>query len=161
LNEEPLYPFGYGLSYSSFRYSEPAATQGGAAIPPDASAAGENSFPGDAPIKVSVRVTNASGIPGEEVAELYLSHPGVDGAPLRALAGFQRVCLEANASQTVRFTLSPRELSVVDANGIRVVPEGPVSLWIGSSQPITIQGRPAPAGVALSLKLTSSANVAN
>ena len=68
--EQPLYPFGYGLSFSSFTYSD-------AKITPDQVAAGSA-------VTVSVRVTNSSSIPGDEVVELYLSHPSIDGAPIKA-----------------------------------------------------------------------------
>jgi beta-glucosidase len=150
LAEDPLYPFGYGLSYSTFRYSEPTA-----------GTSGQTSFSGDSPITISAHVTNTSVIAGEEVVELYITHPGADGAPLRALVGFQRVQLAPNASQTVTFTLTPRELSIVDPPGNRIVPTGPVSLWIGSSQPLNIPGRPAPSGVALNLTLTSTTPIPN
>jgi beta-glucosidase len=187
LTEAPLYPFGYGLSYSTFRYSDPAVA-GDSGSPaashsspslerqvepanPQAPEARQNlaqhpnspsqQFPGDSPITVSAHVTNTSSIPGDEVVELYISHPGADGAPLRALAGFQRVHLDAHASQTVKFLLTPRELSIVNPQGERIVPAGRVDLWIGSSQPLNIPSRPAPPGVALNLTLTSSTPVPN
>src|SRR3989454_407468 len=69
--EQPLYPFGYGLSFSSFTYSD-------AKITPDQVAAGSA-------VTVSVQVSNAGSISGDEVVQLYLAHPGVDGAPIRAL----------------------------------------------------------------------------
>src|SRR5213595_1209571 len=107
LTEQPLYPFGYGLSFSSFNYSD-------AKVTPDQVAVGTA-------VTVSVRVTNSSSIPGDEVVELYLSHPSIDGAPIRALVGFQRIHLAASASQTVNFTLHDRDLSLVDENGVRRV----------------------------------------
>ena len=119
-SEEPLYPFGYGLSYSSFAYS-------GASVTPESTDANSS-------VVVRVVLTNSSSIAGDEVVQLYVSHPGVEGAPLRSLAGFQRVHLGAHASQTVSFTVGPRELSVVDANGVRQVPAGPVEIWVGGGQ---------------------------
>ncbi|HVH71995.1 MAG TPA: glycoside hydrolase family 3 C-terminal domain-containing protein, partial [Candidatus Dormibacteraeota bacterium] len=71
--EQPLYPFGYGLSFSSFNYSDAKVTP--------------EQVPAGTALTVSARVTNASPVPGDEVIELYLSHPGPDGAPIRALAG--------------------------------------------------------------------------
>src|SRR5207237_9043047 len=114
LTEQPLYPFGYGLSFSSFNYSD-------AKVTPDQVAVGTA-------VTVSARVTNASSVPGDEVVELYLSHPGVDGAPLRAVAGFQRIHLAASASQTVRFTLHDRDLSIADEDGVRRVAPCPVEV---------------------------------
>jgi len=141
--ETPLYPFGFGLSYSSFSYSEPKA------VSEQLSAA--------ASWAVSARVTNTSAIPGEEVVQLYISHPSVDGAPIRSLVGFQRIHLDAHASQTVTFTLTSRELSVVAADGTRSVPAGTADLWIGSSQP----NAPSKSGAPLQLNVTASTPVPN
>src|SRR5207253_1732718 len=94
--EPPLYPFGYGLSFSSFNYSDAKVSQAKVAA--------------DGTVTVSVYVTNASSAPGDEVVQLYLARPGVEGAPIRALAGFQRIHLGAAASKTVDFTLRDRDL---------------------------------------------------
>jgi len=141
--EQPLYPFGYGLSFSSFNYSD-------AKITPDQVAAG-------AAVTVSVRVTNASSVPGDEVVQLYLSHSGVDGAPIRALVGFQRVHLAAAAAQTVSFTLHDRDLSTVDDKGVRRVVTGPVEVWIGGGQPISGPGQPQTRGALAKFTITSTA----
>ncbi|MGB9433319.1 MAG: glycoside hydrolase family 3 C-terminal domain-containing protein, partial [Candidatus Acidiferrum sp.] len=147
LNETPLYPFGFGRSYSIFSYSEPVIAE-------------TKSGP-DVLQSVSVHVINKSSLPGDEVVELYLSHPGVEGAPIRSLAGFQRVHLAAGASQLVTFLLTPRDLSIVDPIGRRLVPVGPVDLWLGSSQPIAISDRPVPNGVSLKLTLSTSIPLPN
>ena len=94
---------------------------------------GATTFPGDSPITVTTRVTNTSKLPGDEVVELYISHPNTDGAPIRALAGFQRIHLNPGASQTVSFLLTPRELSIVTPAGQRQVQAGPIDLWLGTS----------------------------
>src|SRR5260370_24409212 len=120
--EQPLYPFGYGLSFSSFNYSDAKVSQTQVAA--------------DGTVTVSVRVTNASSVPGDEVVQLYLAHPGVDGAPIRTLAGFQRIHVDAAASKTVDFTLRDRDLSVVDDIGVRRIVAGPVAVWIGGRRPI-------------------------
>jgi len=143
--EQPLYPFGYGLSFSSFTYSD-------ARITPDQVAAGSA-------VTVSVRVTNSSSIPGDEVVELYLSHPSIDGAPIRALVGFQRIHLAASASQTVNFTLHDRDLSLVDENGVRRVVPGSVDIWIGGGQPIAGPGQPASKGASAKFAITSAATL--
>jgi len=143
--EQPLYPFGYGLSFSSFNYSEAKMSQAQVAA--------------DGTVTVSARVTNASSVPGDEVVQLYLAHPGVDGAPIRALAGFQRVHLDAAASKTVDFTLRDRDLSVVDETGVRRVVAGPVDVWIGGGQPIAGPGQPPTTGARTTFTITSGATL--
>ena len=117
----PLYPFGYGLSYTTFAFSDLKL-----------SSASVNA--GD-PLQVEATVTNKGKIAGDEVAELYLSFPKVAGAPNIALRGFQRVHVEPGASQKVQFTLDPRDLSIVTEAGEPVVPEGDFVLWVGGGQP--------------------------
>jgi beta-glucosidase len=146
-NEQPLFAFGYGLSYSTFVYSD------------DTISAAESD--GSGTITASVRVMNSSSIPGDEVVELYVSHPGIEGAPIRALAGFQRIHLGAHASRAVSFQLSPRELSIVDPQGNRLVPAGAVEIWLGSGQP-SAPSRQSPAnGRALKMTITNSFPVSN
>ena len=163
LNEPPLYPFGFGLSYSTFSYSDfvvanlqagSPVTQGESASP--AAASSQSEFPGTSSIGVSVRVTNTSSISGDEVVQLYVSHPNVEGAPIRALVGFQRIHLDAHASKTVTLPLTPRELSIVDPTGHRLVPAGPIDLWLGGSQPTLAPHQPPPNGLSLHLTLTTT-----
>jgi beta-glucosidase len=120
---EPLFPFGYGLSYSTFSYS-------GLTLPVDDVAAGD-------PVKVTVTVTNKGRRAGDEVVELYLTFPDVPGAPIRALRGFRRVHLEAGASQKVEFELKNRDLSMVTEAGDPVIAEGQYAITIGGGQPET------------------------
>jgi len=146
--EQPPYPFGYGLSYSSFTYEDAKVSA------PETDA--------NSNVTVSVRVTNSSPIVGDEIVQLYVSHPGMEGAPLRALTGFQRLHLAPHASQTITLTLSPRELSIVDPAGNRVVPAGPVELWIGSGQPaVKSAHQPSPNGQLLKLAITNTASLPN
>ena len=143
--EQPLYPFGYGLSFSSFRYSDAKITPGQVS-------------PGTV-VTVSALVTNSSPVAGDEVVELYLSHPGVDGAPIRALAGFERIHLAASASQTVSFSLHDRDLSLVDEGGARRIVSGPVEAWIGGGQPISGPGQPPTQGVSAKFTIASAATL--
>ena len=119
----PLYPFGYGLSYTTFSYS-------GLTVPTIAA-------PAVNPVVVEVTVTNTGRRAGDEVAQLYLEFPEVPGAPLRALRGFQRIHLEAGASQRVRFELSPRDLSMVTDAGEPIVAQGEYAISVGGGQPHT------------------------
>ena len=126
-----LYPFGYGLSYTSFTYSD-------LKLPSKPVHAGDT-------VAVEARVTNAGTRAGDEVAQLYLRFPAVPGAPLIALRGFERVHLAAGASATVHFELKPRVMSMVTAAGEPVVPQGRYIVSVGGGQPNT--GAPAVSGV--------------
>ncbi|MGO9274306.1 MAG: glycoside hydrolase family 3 C-terminal domain-containing protein [Terriglobia bacterium] len=117
----PLYPFGYGLSYTAFSYSD-------LTLPATAITAGE-------PMAAEVTVTNTGKLAGDEVAQLYLSFPNVAGAPIRALRAFQRVHLDPGQSQKVRFDLKPRDLSMVSEAGEPIIPEGKYSVSVGGGQP--------------------------
>jgi beta-glucosidase len=118
---DPLYPFGYGLSYTTFEYRNlhlPAKANSGE------------------PIAVSVEVRNTGQIAGEEVVELYVKHIGAAvPAPLIALEGFTRVSLQPGESRTVNFTLAPRQLSTVQADGTRLAEPGTVVISAGGAQP--------------------------
>jgi beta-glucosidase len=140
--EQPLYPFGYGLSFSSFSYTDAKVSQ------PQVAA--------DGSVTVSVHVANTGSVSGDEVVQLYLSHPNVEGAPIRSLAGFQRIHLAPSASQAINFTLRDRDLSVVDENGVRRILPGAVDLWIGGGQPISGPGQPPTNGVRTTFTVTSA-----
>jgi len=126
---EPLYPFGFGLSYSKFAYSNLKLSTA------DLSAGN--------PLGVEVDVSNINEHEGDEVVELYLSFPKIAGAPLRALRGCKRIHLAAGATQHVTFTLQPRELSMVNENGDRAVNAGTYQLFVGGGQPGTGAGAEA------------------
>ena len=118
----PLFPFGYGLSYTTFTYSAltlPESVQAGQSLP------------------VEVTVTNTGPRAGDEVAELYLSFPDVAGAPRSALRAFERVQLDAGASQKIHFELKPRDLGMVTEAGDPIVAEGQYTLSVGGGQPAT------------------------
>jgi beta-glucosidase len=118
---EALFPFGYGLSYTTFAYS-------GLKISPAKPKAGE-------PVKVTATVKNTGAVAGDEVAELYLNAPNSPNAPIRALKGFKRVTLAPGASMQVEFTLDARDLSAVGADGARSVLPGDYRVSVGGSQP--------------------------
>ncbi len=117
---KPLYPFGYGLSYSQFRYSNLRLSQ-------ITLRAGES-------LSVDVDVQNTSQREGDEVAQLYLNFPALPDVPLSALRGFERVHLAAGEVRHVQMTLHPRDLSLVKENGDRVVAEGLYRVSVGGGQ---------------------------
>ena len=120
---EPLYPFGYGLTYSRFEYSKLKLSSSG--------------LPAGDPLTVEVDVKNMSQRAGDEVVQLYLNFPKLPGAPLRALRGFTRVRLEAGESRHVQLTLQPRDLSYVNESGVRLVTAGDYVISVGGGQPGT------------------------
>jgi beta-glucosidase len=118
---KPLYPFGYGLSYTTFSY-------GRLQLQKKVIDAGD-------PLVAEATVTNTGKSEGDEVVQLYLSFPDVPGAPLRALRGFKRVHLKAGESHKVRFELKDRDLSMVTEAGEPAIVDGKYSLSIGGGQP--------------------------
>jgi len=111
---DPLFPFGYGLSYTTFIYRN-------LNIPKQATA-GEG-------VKVSVEVENTGSRPGEEVVQLYVKKP------VLTLAGFQRVALAPKEKKTVQFTVDLRQLVHVTAEGRRMLEPGRVDITVGGAQP--------------------------
>jgi beta-glucosidase len=127
---KPLYGFGYGLSYSTFRFSNLKLSS--------------NQIQAGEPLNATVEITNTSKRAGDEVAELYLEYPQVDrgaaGAPQRALAGFTRVHLGAGATRNVNISLDARNFSHVNSKGERTITPGTYRIFIGGSQPQDSQG---------------------
>ena len=120
---KPLYPFGYGLSYTKFSYSN-------LIVPEKGIAAGQ-------PIGAEVTVTNSGKVPGDEVVQLYLKFPPVKGAPVIALRGFERIHLNPGASQKVHFELKQRELGMVTEDGNPIITPGDYTISVGGGQPDT------------------------
>jgi len=144
---EPLYLFGFGLSYTSFSYGKPRVGT--------AQLASKNS------LSISVEVKNTGTVASDEVVQLYLTHAGVPGAPLRALAGFQRLHFAPGAKKTVSFVLHDRDLSVVDESGAHRIIPGKVQAWIGGGQPIATIGAPKPPGAAVEFNLVNEVTLPN
>ena len=119
---QPLYPFGFGLSYTTFRYDQVKVNP---------------TVPKGYSLTIFARITNTGKREGEEVAQLYLTHlKGPSNLPLRALKGFTRVKLKPGESKTVRFILTPEELSIVDENGATIQRSGQIQISVGGGQPV-------------------------
>lgn len=119
---EPLYGFGYGLSYTTFEYGTPTCSARKART-------GES-------ITLTTRVRNTGERTGEEVVQLYVSHPDApDPKPIRALKGVRRISLSPGEEQVVAFILTPRDIALVRSDGRTVCRPGEIVCYIGGSQP--------------------------
>ena len=120
MTREPLFPFGYGLSYTSFKLDNVKVD------PPKIGPAGKAT--------VTVDVTNTGARPGDEVVQLYV-HDRVASVtrPVKELRGFERVGLAPGEKKTVRFTLGPEALRFTDENMARVVEPGLFDVMLGTS----------------------------
>jgi beta-glucosidase len=122
LDAEPLYPFGFGLSYSRFVYSELRVSR-------PSLRAGES-------LEVTATVTNVGARSSDEVVELYLQDLEASVAvPHHELRGFERITLAPGESRRVSFTLGARDFSLIDEVGRRVLEPGRFRLTLGGSQP--------------------------
>jgi beta-glucosidase len=120
--DEPLYRFGYGLSYTRFSYENLRIT-------PGVIAAGDS-------VSVSVDVTNCGERDGDEVVQLYVSDVEASvPVPRLHLEGFRRVRLEAGATTTVDFELDTRQLAAYDDEGRPFVEAGEFAISVGGGQP--------------------------
>ena len=118
---EPLYPFGYGLSYTTFEYSDLDIT--------GKIRAGEE-------VNVSVRITNSGQRDGDEVVQLYLvDEEGSTPRPIRQLEGFKRIHLKSGESKNVEFLLKARQFSMINDKGKRVIEPGWFTITVGGKQP--------------------------
>ncbi|CDM65133.1 glycoside hydrolase family 3 C-terminal domain-containing protein [Pyrinomonas methylaliphatogenes] len=119
---EPLYPFGFGLSYARFRYSN-------LRLSAEKIRAGES-------LTVSVDVENVGQRAGDEVVQLYITDlEATVPVPIRSLAGFKRISLAPGERRTVQFTLAPRQMSLIDDRGRRIIEPGAFLISVGGKQP--------------------------
>ncbi len=118
---DPLYEFGYGLSYTGFKYRNLQLPK---------------SITTEKDLTVSVDVMNTGNVDGEEVVQLYMAQDKkYSNQPIRYLAGFKRVFLKAGEKKSVSFTLNPEQLSMVKEDGMRVVAPGKIKISAGGKQP--------------------------
>jgi beta-glucosidase len=128
---EPLYPFGFGLTYTAFEYGK-------------AELSAKSVKPGET-FTATARVKNTGSRSGSEVVQLYLRDPAASAGPrpVRELKGFKKVRLNPGQTQDVEFTISGRELGYYDSNGHWLVEPGKFQLWISkdsaSGEPVDFE----------------------
>jgi beta-glucosidase len=119
---EPLYPFGYGLSYTNFSYSNLQLSA--------------DMLTREQTLTVNVTVQNVGPRAGDEVVQLYLNPMSISTlAPIRQLRGFERIHLAPGDIQTISFTLTPEQIALVNEAGQRVVEPGLYQVAVGGRQP--------------------------
>ncbi len=118
----PLYPFGFGLSYTKFNYSNLKLSK--------------TKIKKNEPVEAEVTVTNSGKVASDEVAQLYLTHlPGGADIPLYSLKGFKRIHLAPGASQQIKFTITPDMMKLVNEDGKSVLEPGNIKVSIAGSLP--------------------------
>ena len=118
---EPLFPFGYGLSYTKFSYSNLTV--------PDSINAGEE-------LKVSVEVQNSGSVAGDEVVQLYIKDLEASvPVAIHSLQGFKRINLQPGEKQEVNFVVNPKQLAIIDESINRIVEPGMFEIFVGGIQP--------------------------
>ncbi|MGN6266298.1 MAG: glycoside hydrolase family 3 C-terminal domain-containing protein [Ginsengibacter sp.] len=117
----PLYPFGFGLNYTKFVYSNLKLSK--------------TKIKKNEAITAEVTVTNTGNMQSDEVVQLYLTHESAQNVPLYSLKGFKRITLKPGASQKVQFTIIPEMMKVIDDEGKSVLNAGKTEINIGGSLP--------------------------
>jgi beta-glucosidase len=121
---EPLWEFGYGLSYTKFNYSNLQLA--------------ESVNAGDE-VKLSVDVTNSGKMSGEEVVQVYVTDNEASvPVPIRSLAGFKRVDLKPGETKKVEITLRAESFSVIDKDYLKVIEPGDFTISVGGKQPSVV-----------------------
>ena len=121
MTEKPLYPFGYGLSYTTYTYGKPQVKKATVKNGKD--------------IRLTVPVTNTGKRDGVEIVQVYIHKTGdTDGAPIKTLRAFKRVNLKAGETQKVTFDLTPEAFAFYDrASGYILTQPGEYQIFVGSS----------------------------
>jgi len=122
MNAEPMYPFGFGLSYTNFKYENLKLSK--------------SSITKGESINVSVTISNTGKMTGDEVVQLYLSHPNASNdAPIMALKNFKKISLAPGERKTVQFIITPEMLDLINESGQSVYIKGALKIMVGGSLP--------------------------
>jgi len=117
---EPLFPFGHGLSYTTFQYSDLII---------------QNQISDGEAIEVSVAIKNTGNYKGDEVVQLYVSYPDNANTAKNTLVSFERLNLEVNESKTVTFNISSEQYNLINTEGNKESPNGNIMISVGGNQP--------------------------
>ena len=117
---EPLFPFGHGLSYTTFEYSNLSSP--------------EEVKLNDV-IEMAVEIKNTGDIEGDEVVQFYLTHVDKDESPIRTLVGFERIHLNAGETKTVNYKIDADKYASITSEGKKIVEKGNLLLSVGGKQP--------------------------
>ena len=121
MRQSPLYPFGFGLSYSFFTYSLIKLHK--------------NSIKKGESIVATIEIKNIGNCTSEEVVQLYISAPKNIDAPIYALKSFERISLKSKEKKKIQFTITPEMLQCFDKAGNEFIPEGQFTIYIGGCSP--------------------------
>jgi len=142
MTEEPLYPFGFGLSYTTYNYSNIKTDK-------DKIKKGQS-------VQVTATVTNTGKTAGEEVAQLYITDVKASApTPLYALKGTKRVKLAPGESKEVSFEVTPQMMELVTITGDKIIEPGDFNVYIAGSTPSALSfklGGAAPVSKTFSVK---------
>jgi beta-glucosidase len=142
MTEEPLYPFGFGLSYTNFIYNDIKLST--------------NKIKKGKTVTVKATVTNSGNFQGEEVAQMYITDMKASAAtPLYALNGFKRINLKPGEMKEISFDITPEMEMLVNDKGEKVLEPGDFKIWIGGSSPAELStklGATAPLSCILTIK---------
>jgi beta-glucosidase len=124
----PQFPFGFGLSYTTFAYKNITISK--------------NKFKKGEPISVSVEVSNTGNFDGKEVVQLYLQDVAASLArPVKELKGFELTELKKGENKTISFTLTDKELGFFDNEGNYLIEAGSFKIWVGGSSDGDLEGK--------------------
>lgn len=117
---DPLYPFGFGLSYTTFTYGKPSISS--------------NNFGMNGSVTIQLSITNTGSVSGEEIVQLYIRDPIANRIrPVRELKGFQKILLQAGESKTISFNLNASAMKYFDENGEPQLEPGQISIYVGGN----------------------------